>query len=90
MGCKKIVTIGWDIGDLSIFKNKDPYEDVFNDHFYDNKNDLQVTIPANYREMQIVIESTKFFNEWLKSKGIDLKIISDKSAVHESVPRMEL
>ena len=40
--------------------------------------------------MQIVIESTKFFYEWLQSKGIDLKVISNKSAVHESVPRMEL
>ena len=90
LGCKDIFTIGWDIGDLSIFKNKDPYEDVFNDHFYENKDELKVTIPANYREMQIVIESTKFFNEWLNGKGIDLKIISDRSAVHESVPRMEL
>ena len=90
LGVKEIRTIGWDIGDLSIFKNKDPYEDVFNDHFYENKDELKVTIPANYREMQIVIESTKFFYEWLKGKGIDLKIISNKSAVHESVPRMEL
>ena len=90
LGVKEIRTIGWDIGDLSIFKSKDPYEDVFNDHFYENKDELQITIPANYTELQIVIESTKFFNEWLKSKGIDLKIISNKSAAHESVLRMEL
>ena len=40
--------------------------------------------------MEIVINSTKFLYEWLQSKGIDLKIISDKSAVHKSIPRIEL
>lgn len=90
LGVKEIVTLGWDICDLDIFKKKDPYEDVFNDHFYDNHNDLSVKIPANYREMQIVIESTKYFYNWLKGKNIDLKIISDRSAAHESIPRIEL
>ena len=90
LGVKEIRTIGWDIGDLSIFKNKDPYEDVFNDHFYEGGDKLKVSIPANYREMEIVINSTKFFYEWLKGKGIDLKIISDRSSAHESIPRMEL
>tara|TARA_Y100000310_G_scaffold188811_1_gene188805 strand:- start:1159 stop:1944 length:786 start_codon:yes stop_codon:yes gene_type:complete len=89
LGVKEIITLGWDIADMNIFKSKDPYEEVFNDHFYKNT-DYAIKIPANYTELSIVVNATKFFYEWLKGKGIDLKIISDKSAVHESVPRIEL
>tara|TARA_Y100000310_G_scaffold93674_1_gene91188 strand:+ start:158 stop:955 length:798 start_codon:yes stop_codon:yes gene_type:complete len=89
LGVKEIITLGWDIADMNIFKNKDPYEDVFNDHFYQNT-DYAIKIPANYTELSIVVNSTKFFYEWLKSKNIDLKVISDRSAVNEIVPRIEL
>ena len=36
LGCKKIVTIGWDIGDLSTFEKgtEDDTQRVFQEHFY--------------------------------------------------------
>ena len=36
LGCKKIVTIGWDIGDISSFSKdvKDETQRVFQEHFY--------------------------------------------------------
>lgn len=89
LGVKEIVTLGWDIVNMDIFKNKDPYEDVHNDHFYGNT-DHAIKIPANYTEMKIVVESTEFLYNWMKEKGVDLKIVSTQSAVHESVPRITL
>ena len=89
LGVKEIITLGWDIVDMSIFKNKDPYEDVHNEHFY-GETDHDIKIPANYTEMKIVVEATEFLYKWMKSKGVDLKIVSTQSAVHESVPRITL
>ena len=62
---------------------------VHNEHFYEGK-DYAIKIPANYTEMKIVVGATEFLYNWMKSKGVDLKIVSTQSAVHESVPRITL
>ena len=41
LGCKKIVTIGWDIGDLSSFEKgtEDDTQRVFQEHFYGDEHE---------------------------------------------------
>ncbi len=91
LGVKKIKTIGWDIGDVSKFKQDDLYEDVWQDHAYDGSDNIQYAkTPMNYHEVNTVVKSVKYLSEWLKSKGVDFEIISDRNPAHESVKRSEL
>ena len=95
LGVKKIVVIGWDIGDLSQYSGDNPNEEIFHDHFYSDENNLYGDITKakcgmTYRETQVVINSTKSLKDWLNSKGIELELISDKSSAHESIKRVKL
>ena len=91
LGVKEIRTIGWDIGDVSKFKQNDLYEDVWQDHAYEGSDNIQYAkTPMNYHEVNTVVKSVKYLSEWLKTKGVDLKIISDRNPAHESVERIEL
>ena len=94
-GCKEVIVVSWDIGDLSLFSGDDPNEEIFEDHYYSTKENKYGDIHsskcgATYREQQVVIESTKFLKEWLNSKGIGIKIVSNKSSAHESIERINL
>jgi len=89
MGCKKIVTIGWDIGDLHGYdKSK---KNIFQEHFYEG--DTQVShmkTSASYRELESVVNSTKGLYYWLKEKGIQLEIVSDKNQGYKGIPRVSI
>lgn len=91
LGVKKIVTLGWDIGDISKFKG-DKYEDVWQDHFYEDTSDKMAYAPTpmNFHEVNTVVNSTEYLNKWLLSKGVELNIISDRNPAHKSIPRIEL
>ena len=94
-GCKEVVIIAWDIDNLHKYKGNDPNEEIFDDHFYSSDNNVHGYIQlskcgATFRELQLVIESTEFIHKWYKSKGIELKLISDRSAIHESWERIKL
>ena len=91
LGVKEIRTIGWDIGDVSKFKQDDLYEDVWQDHSYDGSDNIKYAkTPMNYHEVNTVVKSVKYLSEWLKTKGVNLKIISDRNPAHESIERIEL
>ena len=91
LGVKKIKTICSDIGDVSKFKQDNLYEDVWQDHAYDGYDNIQYAkTPMNYHEVNTVVKSVKYLSEWLKSKGVDFEIISDRNPAHESVKRGEL
>ena len=91
LGVKKIVTLGWDIGDTSKF-NGDKYEDVWQDHCYKDTSDKMAYAPTpmNFHEVNTVVNSTEYLNTWLLSKGVELNIISDRNPSHKSIPRVEL
>tara|TARA_Y100001938_G_C8098510_1_gene439862 strand:+ start:3900 stop:4712 length:813 start_codon:yes stop_codon:yes gene_type:complete len=94
-GCKEVVVLAWDINNLDKYKGDDPNEEIFDDHFYSTDDNVHGDIQlskcgATYRELQLVIESTKYIHEWYKSKDIKLKLISDRSAIHESWERIKL
>ena len=90
LGVKSITTLGWDIADMSSFCDN-PYGDSFQKHSYkDKSNIVYAPTPTNKHEAETVIKSTKFLNEWLMSKNIDFKIISETNPAHESIERVTL
>ncbi|MDB4344077.1 hypothetical protein OAA40_00040 [bacterium] len=81
LGCKKVISIGWDLGDPQTSTKKW-------DHFYKNEVN-KVTKPMN-GEIKEKLKSTEKLYDWFISKGIDFKIISDKSFVSPKFPRITL
>ena len=91
LGVSEIKTVGWDIGDVNKFKQDNLYEDVWQEHAYEGSDNIQYAkTPMNYHEVNTVVKSVKYLSEWLKTKGVDFKIISDRNPAHESVERVEL
>lgn len=97
LGVKRIVTLGWDIGDINKFKTNDPREDAWQDHFYEGYEGVNLghnisyaKTPMNLHEVNTVVNSVEYLNKWLLSKGVEFNIISDRNPAHESVPRIEL
>jgi len=90
LGVKEIITLGWDIGDISKFDNIQEKE-FFQEHF-DNSSEkiVYAKTPQTKLELQTIINSTEFLNKWLKNKGIDFKIISDINPSHNSIERTKL
>lgn len=95
LGCKKIVTVGWDIGDLNSFENdlSDESQRVTQEHFYgsEGKNKI-VYAPQKMgpREILSVSKSSESLYYWLKEKEIDWEIVSDRNPSYKGIPRTEL
>ena len=91
LGVNEIITVGWDIGDINKFKQTDLYEDVWQDHFYEGSDNIKYAkTPMNFHEVNTVVKSVKYLNEWLDSKGIGFKIISDRNPADKSIERIKL
>ena len=91
LGCKEIVTVGWDIGDVSKFSSENEKEEQWQDHFYEGKENIKYApTPMTKREIELVTDSVPFIHNWLKEKGIDFKICSDRNPADKSIPRVEL
>tara|TARA_B100000073_G_scaffold342932_1_gene346851 strand:- start:321 stop:1109 length:789 start_codon:yes stop_codon:yes gene_type:complete len=90
LGVNKIITLGWDIGDISKFDGIESKE-FFQEHF-DNSSEkiVYAKTPQTKLELQTIIDSTEFLNKWLKNKGVDFEIISDRNPAHKSIKRGEL
>ena len=41
-------------------------------------------------EVKVTCEASVALNEWLKGRGIQLELASDKSALSDDIPRVEL
>ena len=91
LGCKEIITVGWDIGDISKFSGDNQNEEQWQDHFYEGKSNIQYAPTSmTKQEVELVTESVSFVHKWLKEKGIDFKICSDRNPADKSIPRVEL
>lgn len=75
MGFKNIETIGVDLG---------PAGETTRDHFYGEG--FRVN-PLSNEETSNEIELSKAFYHWLSSKGIEWKVLSEKSYLHQDIPR---
>lgn len=101
-GCKKIVTLGWDIGSI----NPDDYGKKYikYDHFYSEGEDGSkpkygeniLSLPVggsagmSFEETKIVIDSTKDLYKFLKTINVELNIVSDRNPAHKSIPRIQI
>ena len=94
LGCKKIVTVGWDIGDLKSFENgtDDDTQRVFQEHYYGDAHNKIVYAKTSMgpREIKSVANATKGIYEFLKDIGITWEIVSDRNPAFDGIQRVEL
>ncbi len=94
LGCKKIVTVGWDIGDLKSFENgtDDDTQRVFQEHYYGDGHNKIVYAKTSMgpREIKSVANATKGIYEFLKDMGITWDIVSDTNPAFDGIQRIEL
>ena len=94
LGCKKIVTVGWDIGDLSTFENgtDDDTQRVFQDHFYGEEHNKIVYAKTSMgpREIISVSNATRGIYYWLKEQGVEWEMVSDSNPGYEGIKRVKI
>jgi hypothetical protein len=81
-GVSHINLVSWDIGTISQ-ENDTAFH---NEHFYE-QNKVEMSTKITNLEITTVANSTLALRNWLAAKGVGLSVISDRSLVHESIPR---
>tara|TARA_E500000318_G_scaffold45315_1_gene42793 strand:+ start:1404 stop:2195 length:792 start_codon:yes stop_codon:yes gene_type:complete len=95
LGAKEIVTVGWDIGDLSKFEAKDGYKLGDDNWRKEHAEDLYADgvhagAGPDYRELKETIACTKEMYDWFLEKGIKVRILSDINPADERFERITL
>ena len=91
LGVKEIITIGWDIGDISVWKDtNDPKERHEIEHFYSEETHRYDKFTLDAQEIQLITESCLEIYKFLKERGIEFKIASDINPASHEVPRVDL
>ena len=85
MGVTEIVTLGWDLGELNV-----PTMEHFFEESPDNASEDAIANRPRIRPFEVadIAASTKTLYYWLKAKGINLYVVSNRSLVDEIVPRL--
>ena len=87
-GCKKIVTVGWDIGDLD---KTEENKSMFQEHFYGGEDTVEFGVTqTSHREITSVANSTKGIFYFLKDLGIDWEMSSDRNPGYKGIRRIKL
>ena len=84
LGVPKIVAIGYDLS------KENPKKQSDHKHFYGETDRLFNRADVLPWEVKAHVDITDKMYEWLLSKGIELELASDKSALYEGIPRIEL
>ena len=95
LGCKEIVTIGWDMyGDrVEELKKLDENKGLIHNYFESHNVEYQGTeAKVNAKEILGVIDSTKDLKSWLDTKEVDIKVTDPNydNPSHESIQRVLL
>ena len=93
LGAKKIITIGWDIGDLSKFEKKDSFKLGDEKWVKEHAHSLYKTNAGagpDYKELKETIDSTKEMYDYFLEKGIEVRILSDRSPADKRFKRITL
>ena len=78
LGCKKIVAIGWDLGDPN--KQHTHFDDdIVSRDCYPQDGEIAETL-----------KSTIALEAWFKQKGIDFEILSDQSFINQNFKRITI
>ena len=101
-GSKRIVTLGWDIGDLK--EDDEGKSFIKYDHFYAHGEDMQKTeydgvnvqklgvggsSGMSFDETKMVVDSTEDLHYFLESIDVDLNICSDRNPAFNKIKRIE-
>ncbi len=102
-GSKRIVTLGWDIGELN--KDDEGKDFIKYDHFYaygrdnekteyDEVNVQKLAVGGSsgmsYNETKMVVDSTEDLHYFLESIGVELNICSDRNPAFNKIKRIGL
>jgi len=94
LGCKKIITIGWDIGNIESFKNgkEDDTQRVFQEHYYgkEHNNIVYAKTSMGPREIISVAKATEGIYKFLQEMGLEWEIVSDRNPGFKGIKRIEL
>lgn len=93
LGCTDIVTIGWDIGDLSKFKHQHGYKLGDDDWIHEHASTLYKTHAGagpDYTELKETIECTKEMYDWFSERNINVRILSDTNPADKRFERITL
>jgi len=89
LGVKKIVTIGWDIGDLSRYNDNDRDPNWIEQHSIDLYNADMGRGPS-YTELKNTIECTSAMYDWFERENIEVNILSDTNPADERFERITI
>jgi hypothetical protein len=88
LGVKEVVTLGWDLGELNVPYMKHYFEE---EPPGSTKSDGILNKPRiRPFEVSDIAESTRALYYWLRSQGIYLYVVSDRSLVDPVVPRISI
>ena len=92
LGCKDIVTIGWDIGDLSRYDSTEnmAFDSDWTGQHATDLYKAETGMGPEYEELKNTIECTKEMYDWYLTKGINVRILSDTSPADERFERIKL
>ena len=93
LGAKEIVTIGWDIGDLSKFEKVKGYKLGDDDWVKEHADSLYKTHAGSgpdYEELKETIDSTAEMYDYFLDKGIKIRILSDRNPGDNRFERITL
>ena len=93
LGAKKIVTIGWDIGDLSKFEEKDNFKLGDDKWVKEHAHSLYKTHAGagpDYKELKETIDSTKEMYDYFLDKNIEVHILSNTSPADKRFKRITI
>ena len=89
LGVKNIVTIGWDIGDLSKYNGQVHDYNWFNQHATDLY-DIRMETGPDYTELKNTIECTKEMYDWFLENKIKVRILSEINPADSRFKRITL
>jgi len=92
LGCKHIVTIGWDIGDLSKYPSEDrmAVDENWIDQHATSLYKVDVGGGPEYEELKNTIDCTKEMYDWFLENEVNVRILSDTNPADVRFERITL
>ena len=84
LGVKKIVALGWDL----CYNNPKELDDY--EHFFGSTESLHNRGDILDWEIDSTREASEHLYKWLKERGVELELASDKSSLYKKIPRVQL
>jgi len=91
LGVKKIVTLGWDIGNLDRYNNNDRDPNWIEQHSVDlYSKEVGMGKGPSYTELKNTIDCTKEMYDWFQKESIEVNIISEINPADSRFNRITL